>query len=221
MAVITISREVGSGGDQIARRVCELLGYRYFDKGLMAQVAREQGVSEAEVVDFSEDRYQGRRFIDALLRRSARVATATMVATTTKGAETRIVLPVDEEMAVGFVSQTIRALRARGQVVVVGRGGQAILRDAAGVLHVRIIARLEERVRQVMHTEGLTREAALSMLTERDRSTAEYLRRFHGIDWAEPALYHLTLNTSLLSHEAAADVIADAARQLDLQPSGS
>ena len=55
MAVITISREVGSGGDQIARRLCELLGYRHFDKTLMAQVAKEQGVSDTEVVDFSED----------------------------------------------------------------------------------------------------------------------------------------------------------------------
>ena len=77
MAVITISREVGSGGDQIARRLCELLGYRYFDKTLMAQVAKEQGVSDTEVVDFSEDKYRLRGFIDALLGRSARVALAT------------------------------------------------------------------------------------------------------------------------------------------------
>lgn len=77
MAVITISREVGSGGDQIAHRVCELLEYRYLDKLLLAQVAREQGISGTEVVDFSEDKYRLRGFIDALLGRSARVALAT------------------------------------------------------------------------------------------------------------------------------------------------
>jgi len=219
MAVITISRETGSGGDLIARRVCELLEYRYFDKMLMAQVAREQGISETEVVDFSEDSYRVRGFIDALLGRSAQVAMATTVATTTSGAETRVVHAVDEDMAAAFVATTIRALRTHGRVVVVGRGGQAVLRDAVAVLHVRIIARLEDRVRQVMQAEGLIREAALSVVDERDRATAQYLRRFHGINWTDPSLYHLTLNASLLGEERAAEVIAATARRLELRPS--
>jgi len=220
MAVITISREVGSGGDQIARRLCELLGYRYFDKTLMAQVAREQGVSDTEVVDFSEDTYRARSFIDALLRRSNRVATATTMGTTTRGERTRVVQDVDEEMAASFVRATIRALRAHGQVVVVGRGGQAILRDAADALHVRIVARLEDRVHEVTQAEGLTREAALALIGDRDRATAEYLRRFHGIDWADPSLYHVTLNASLVGREAAAELLASMARRLDSRPAG-
>ena len=218
MAVITISREAGSGGDQIARRVCELLEYRYFDKILMAQVAREQGISETEVVDFSEDKYRLRGFIDALLGRSARVALTTTMATTTSGAVTRVVHPVDEEMAAAFVSSTIRALWTRGRVVVVGRGGQAILRDVVGVLHVRIIGRLEDRTWRVMQAEGLTRDAALRVVDERDRATAQYLRRFHGINWADPSLYHLTLNTSLMAQETVAEVIAAAARRLETHP---
>jgi len=220
MAVITISREVGSGGDQIARRLCELLGYRYFDKTLMAQVAREQGVSDTEVVDFSEDSYRVRSFIDALLRRSTRIATATTVGTTTRGERTRLVQDVDEEMAASFVRATIRALRAYGRVVVVGRGGQAVLRDATDVLHVRIVARLEDRVHEVTQTEGLTREAAHTMIGERDRATIEYLRRFHGIDWADPSLYHLTVNTSLLGREAVADLLASVARRMDARLPG-
>jgi cytidylate kinase len=220
MAVITISREVGSGGDQIARRLCELLGYRFFDKTLMAQVAKEQGVSDTEVVDFSEDSYRVRGFIDALLRRSTRVATATTVGTTTRGERTKLVHQVDEEMAASFVRTTIRALRAHGQVVVVGRGGQAVLRDATDVLHVRIVARLEDRVHEVTQTEGLTREAALTMIGERDRATAEYLRRFHGIDWTDPSLYHLMINTSLLGREAATDLLVSVVRRMDTRLAG-
>jgi cytidylate kinase len=220
MAVITISREVGSGGDQIARRLCDLLGYRYFDKTMMAQVAREQGLSDTEVVDFSEDTYQGRGFIDALLRRSARLATATTIGTTPRGKRIRVVQDVDEEMAASFVRTAIRALRARGQIVVVGRGGQAVLRDAAGVLHLRILARLEDRVHEVMQAAGLTREAALTLIRERDRATAEYLHRFSGIDWADPALYHLTVNTSLVGREAAVELLASMARRMDARPAG-
>lgn len=60
MAVITISRPYGSGGDEIAVRVCEMLGYRYFDKRWMAQVAPEVGLNEGEIVDFSEDQHRPR-----------------------------------------------------------------------------------------------------------------------------------------------------------------
>lgn len=55
MAVITMSRQYGSGGDEIAVRVCELLGYRYFDKALMAQIAAETALWEGPIVDYSED----------------------------------------------------------------------------------------------------------------------------------------------------------------------
>ncbi len=220
MAVITISRQVGSGGDQIARRLCELLGYRYFDKTLMTQVAREQGISDTEAVDFSEDSYRVRSFIDALLRRSKRIATATTVGTTTRGERTSVVQDVDEEMAAVFVRATIRALRTQGQIVVVGRGGQAVLRDAPEALHARIIARLDNRVHEVTQTEGLTRTAALALIEERDGATAEYLRRFHGVDWTDPSLYHLTINTSLVGREAAVELIAAGARRIDVLLTG-
>jgi len=215
MAVITISRQAGSGGDEVARRVAELLDYRCFDKAVMAQVARERGIAENEVVDFSEDRYRLHGFVDELLRRSPVVATTAVTATTSTGQEVRLLRPVDEEMAAALVTATIRAIGKRGQVVVVGRGGQAILRDSPGVLHVRIVARLEDRVGQLMESEGLTREAAVGHIGERDRATAAYLRRFHGVDWSDPSLYHLQLNTSLLDGEEAAKVIAAAARELD------
>ena len=58
MAVVTISRQFGSGGDEIADRVCKLLGYHYFDKALMRRIATEASLSPTEIVDFSEDNYK-------------------------------------------------------------------------------------------------------------------------------------------------------------------
>jgi CMP/dCMP kinase len=214
MTVITISREAGSGGEQIARRVCELLGYRYFDQNMMAQVAKEQGLSDTEVIDFSEDNYRARSFIDGLLRRSSPVTTMTTVAVTTRGEEEKVTQVVDEETAAAFVAATIRALWKRGQVVVVGRGGQSILAGTPGVLHVRIVAPLEDRLERLMREEGLVRNAAQSLVQQRDRATADYLRRFRDVDWTDPTLYHLTVNSSLVGDEEAAALIADAARQL-------
>ena len=64
MAVITISRQYGSGADDIAAQVCDKLGYRYFDKRLMAGIASEFGLPESGIVDFSEDKYKARGFLD-------------------------------------------------------------------------------------------------------------------------------------------------------------
>jgi cytidylate kinase len=71
----------------------------------------------------------------------------------------------------------------------------------------------------------LTREAAVARIAERDRATAQYLRRFYGVDWTDPSLYHLTLNTSLLGQEETAQLIVAAAQRLagrgERQPSPS
>ena len=67
MTVITISRQTGSSGDQIAARVCELLGYRLFDKDMMVQVAADVGLSEGEVIDVSEANFQSRTIFNRLL----------------------------------------------------------------------------------------------------------------------------------------------------------
>ncbi len=174
MAVITVSREVASGGDEIAHRVCDMLGYRYFDKALMVQVAREQGIAETEVVDFSEDSYQVRGVIAALLRRSAPVATATVRVTTTRGEDAFVTQVLDEEMAAEFVAATIHGLRTHGNVVVVGRGGQAILRNQPGVLHVRMVARREDRVARLVGARGSPerrRRICSPNVTERRPST--------------------------------------------------
>lgn len=214
MAVITISRQVGSEGDRIARGVCELLGYRYLDKALMAQVAQEQGISEEEAIDFSEDSYHVRSVVDTLLRRPPSPSGASTWNRATRGEEARLARVVDQEMAAALVSATVRALWRYGQIVVVGRGGQAILRDAPGVLHVRIVARLEDRVRRLMESAALDRKAALGLIDERDRATTQYLRRFHDVAWSDPTLYHLVVNSSLLDVEPAAEVIAAAAERI-------
>src|SRR5512139_726579 len=67
MAVITISRQYGSEGDEIAANLCQILGYQSFNKQLMLKVASEVGLTEGEVVDFTEDQHRVRGFLDRLL----------------------------------------------------------------------------------------------------------------------------------------------------------
>jgi hypothetical protein len=98
------SRQHGSWGDEIAVRVCEMLGYRFFYKRLMAEVASEMALAPTEVVDFSEDTYKVEGFLERLLGRStprvvARVGTWQE---TTSGARTKELLELDETDAISL-----------------------------------------------------------------------------------------------------------------------
>jgi cytidylate kinase len=218
MAVVTISRQYGCNGDEIASRVCEKLGYRSFDKRLMAQVASEMGLSEGEIVDFTEANYRVRGFMERLFgRRGTRTVAETGTRTQDTGGTRAVqVEQLDEEWCVRMVRTTIHAAYERGDVVIVGRGGQAILQDKPGVLHVRLHAPLDHRIVHVRYheTTGMAPEfqqrAAQEIVSKRDRATAEYLRRFYSIDWTDPNLYHLVLDTTKWGVESAAQLIVQA-----------
>jgi cytidylate kinase len=215
MPVITISRQYGSGGDAIGKRVCETLGYSYFDKNLMAQVASEEGISESDIVDFPEDTYKMRGFLDRLLGRKRSAADAW-----TSGAAQRA-LPVealDEAHSVNLIKETIIGAHKHDNVVIVGRGGQAILREQPGVLHVRIIAPLGARVLRVQSTENVSLDEATTRVNHRDEAAAAYLERFYDIDWDNPLLYHLIINTGKWETENAVQIILNALAHLRMVP---
>jgi len=213
MAVITISRQYGSGGDEIASRVCELLGYRYFDKRMMAQVASEMGLSSKEVVDSQEERHEILSFFDRLF--GHKVMEARVSTNDAGGARTVELGELDSKRYVTMVHDLIQTAAQQGNVVIMGRGGQVILKDQPGVLHVRIDASFEERVRRVSEQQRFTNPtAARDFVAGRDRAGADYIRTYYGADWDDPTLYHLTLNTGLWDTESAAQIMADVVRRL-------
>jgi cytidylate kinase len=99
-------------------------------------------------------------------------------------------------------------------MVIVGRGGQAILKGLPGVLHVRILAPPESRFEHITATENLHHFGLRKEIVEHDEAAADYLKRFYNIDWADPMLYDLVINTEHLSVEAATDIIVAAVKYL-------
>ncbi|MCS6845975.1 MAG: cytidylate kinase-like family protein [Caldilineales bacterium] len=214
MAVITVSRQFASGGDEIAARVCELLGYSLFDKTLMAAVAAEAGLTDTEIVDFSETSHRGRSFLDRLLGRRITVAEVRSWREDVRGVRTPTVQRLTDEQAIGMVRATLEAAYRRGDVVIVGRGGQAALKGRPDVLHVRIEAPLEHRIQRCMDELDLPQVEAELLIEERDRAALDYVQRYYGINPADPQHYHLVINTGLLDLETAADVIVLAVQQM-------
>lgn len=219
MAVITISRQIGSGAEEIAARLCDLLNYRYFDKRLMIEAAAEVGLDTEHVIDYSEERYEVKTFLSRLLRPGPRPIKR--VAIRQRDASGNITLTeetFDEARYVSLIQSAIHAAYASDDIVIVGRGGQAVLQDKSNVLHVRIIAPMGSRIARIQRQDNLSIDQAQQVITRQDRATAEYLGRFFGVRWDDPTLYHLIINTGKTGTEAAVQLILDAVMQLRIMP---
>ena len=214
MAVITISREFGSGGTDIARRICKELDLQFFEKRLMDKVASEMGLSEQEVIDFSEESYEAKTFLERLLKSKSTVAEIGSWTQDTNGAWTKIVQKIGEEESVAFVKSLILAAAKKDDVVIVGRGGQSILKDTTGVLHIRVVAPVDARIQCVQQRENISREEAKKMVEKRDRATIEYIKRFHHIEVSDSTYYHLVINTGKWDVDTAIKIIINAVNDL-------
>jgi cytidylate kinase len=218
MAVITVSRQAASGGDEIATRVAEILGYSIFDKTMMAKLAAEMGLTEQEILDFSETSYRSRGFLDRLLVRTKTVGEVRSWTEDAQGVRRPEITQISEDKAIALVRGVIVAAYQRGEVVIVGRGGQAILKDRPGVLHVRIEAPLANRIERLMEQKELLPNQAEMALDDQDRLARDYVKRYFDLDLAEPIHYHLVINTGLLDRETAASLIVLAAQNMKPVP---
>lgn len=228
MAVITISRQYGSGGDEIASLTCQATGYRMFDKLLLTKAAFEAGLSEGEVFDYSEENYKVKNFLSRLFGINRPVAQFHVWREEGDGVRVAEQVQLSEEAALALERRAVEYACKLGNTVIVGRGGQAILEDEPGVLHVRVEASLEDRILRVRGDPRVagqpfemlieTRRAAMDQIDMRDSASADYLKRFYGVDWSDPMLYHLVVNTSKLTVEQAARLIIETARLLERVP---
>lgn len=214
MTTITISRQFASGAEEIAARVAQKLGYTLFDKTMMAQAAAELGLTEREIVDFRETDQRSRGFLDWLLGRELTVARISTWQEDLSGVRKPMVITINDSQAVAMVRGVVDAACKHGNVVIVGRGGQAILQGRAGVLHVRIEAPLEHRIQRLIDRNEYTPVQAELEIEDRDRAARDYVKRYYEIDPRDSMHYHLLINTGQLDLATATEVIALAAQQL-------
>ena len=178
---ITISRQLGSRGLEIAHALGSLLGYRVVSRDLINQAAMRSGNPEVALAIIDELGLLG-------ICPSPQACQAYRQA----------------------VKQVMEELLHDGQVVIVGRAGQAILCDQVHVLHLRIIAPQAERARRIASEQNISIENALAQVQASDRHRRNYLKRYYQVNWDDPNLYDVTLNTAHLSNQAAVAVIQQA-----------
>ncbi|GCE27390.1 hypothetical protein KDA_28740 [Dictyobacter alpinus] len=210
--VVTISRQFGSGGSDIARMVSEVAGLNYMDNRIIAEVAKRLGVDEAEAARQDEQTIGLSNNILEALRSSNPFTVHYMY-------EHKNTRHQSQELAYFQLTQrVILELATQGNAIIVGRGSQFLLHNNPRTLHIYIFAPLDYRIDYVMRQYHLDRNAARDMLEQRDDEQDSYLRRYYGVDGHQPNFYHLLINTGLFSFENATNFICQALNTVKAQP---
>ena len=201
MAIITVSRELGSLGTSIAEAVAAKLNTNCVDKEVLAEMARQVGISMEEIAA-EEERLLARPVVVSEEMRS-------LFAAHRQGQGT-----LDDATYVQQLSAAIRTLAASGNLVFVGRGAQLILAALAGALHVHIYAPAEVRAARIQQRRNLPALAAATAIIGRaDKQRHDWFRRFFtGANWKDPRHYHLMINTARIPAPLAVEMIVRAAQ---------
>jgi cytidylate kinase len=111
---------------------------------------------------------------------------------------------LEDRAVAGAVRTVILSLAEAGGYVILGRGGQAVLRDRSEVVHLQLVAALGDRIRRIAEWQDVSEDQARQLCRRFDDSRAAYVRRFYDADINDPLLYDAVLNTSRLGIEGAA-----------------
>ena len=229
MSVITIEGRLGAGGPDLGRIVANELGLDFIDRLMLADIAKRVGSTVTALAD-QESRVPSlaNKFAQAIQRMLHRSAVAGMGGDPYfgPGIEQLLARPynemeeaphtsaeeIDEQHFIDTALEVINDLAEIGNVVILGRGGAAILHDSPSVLRVGVIAKMEDRITRVQQQMRLdTPEAAESLIEHTDLAQHRYFERAFDSSPIDPFLYHFMWNTSDVSLEYAAQVIVDAA----------
>ncbi len=181
MNVITITREYGAGGGEVARKLAEVLGWELLDRELLHQAAEVEHVPDAELERLDEK---------AL----------------TMGDRFRLHPP--HQKYLHGLKAVVETAAERGNVVLVGRAARHLLSERPGTLHLRLVAPKLWRAQRMSQVESWSLDESLARCTETDRVRSRFARYFFGDKATQSAQYDLVFNTERVPLD---DVVAVAA----------
>jgi cytidylate kinase len=220
MTVITLSRQFGSQGEEIAAQVAHTLDLRLIDAETINRAAQKAGVPQMALAEMEHGRERSvtNQVLNALRTMPSLSQASEAGATSTDAPGFRIpfaglfsttIPPISASLDgyVRMVDLVIQGLAREGNVLILGRGGQMLLRNYPAALHIQIVAPQPYRIELVMKRHEMDRRAAQNRVRASDRARFDYVRRYHDADWLDPTLYHLTINTARVPPATAVDLI--------------
>ena len=188
--IITISRQYGSGGRIVAKKLADALGIPFYDNELINMAAEKTGLS-VECFKDAEKTSIGNLFFSL---------------TSLTPSIDAVGLPLNEKIFL-VQSQVIKEVAAEGSCVIVGRSANYVLQDHPNVINVFLQGDLEDRVKRAIDTYGQDAEGAEAMVIKTDKRRANYFNYFTGQKWGKAENYDLILNTSRMDLDKIVEVI--------------
>jgi shikimate kinase len=201
--IITIEREYGSGGGEIAQRVAKQLGWKLWDQLLTEEIARLADCPKS-VVECREEKTDPLyyRLFKSFLRGSY------------EGSLNAHKLKlVDSECILRFTEQVVQHAAKTGNAVIVGRGSQQFLKHRQDTLRVFLYAPREDKVRRLV-ARGKSVDEAEQLVDTVDRERVDFIQKYFHVEWPDRAIYHSMINTTI-GDEAAVHMILNVMQTLD------
>ena len=187
MPIITISREMGTGGIPIAQKAAEKLGYTLLDGETIEKAAKNYGLTPESIKKADE-----------------------------KPPPFEAKLDKQVEFDLLQIELLVLDFALKGNVIIYGRGGQYLLENIKSVLRVRIIAPFEERVERWAEREWLDPDHTRTMVRKCDQQRAGFIKYYFDREWDNPLDYDIVINTSRITHETAVDWICHGVKDHNL-----
>jgi cytidylate kinase len=198
---ITISASYGSGGEVVSRAVAEKLGLPFLDRAISVRVASELAVPLESVLASQDEARDGlTELVSALAMGAGPLA---------PGAAPDMEQEDQADLFQRGAEHVIREMARTGGVIL-GRGAVLVLQGEPAVLHVRLDGPTERRVRRVVQTQRIDEATAKHDQHHTDHARKVYMRHFYGVDGADPGLYHLIIDTTVVPVERAVEMIVEA-----------
>ena len=220
MGIITVARQMGSGGDRIAERAAEVLGYEYVDRRLVEEIATITDTTPDEVEKYDE-KGEGRvkHFLKRLLvpeMSPGGFPLSSAAYFPEFGLEFPYVMERESNEVATYldrgtyqllITTLLQDYGDTGKAVIVGRASQIIMAGLDDAFHVKIIAPFQARCQRIMESQEMSLDAAKDLVEQHDRWRQLYLKNYHNADWDDLLLYHLTINTGKMDAEDAVDLM--------------
>jgi cytidylate kinase len=201
--IITIEREYGCGGGEIARRIAERLNWKLWDELLTCEIAPLSNCAQAEV-ERREERLDPLyyRLFKSILRGSFEGRLNVH----------RLKL-LDADSILRITERVVRQAASAGNCVIVGRGSQHFLRSRSDALRIFLYAPSGEKVRR-LQAEGISGRDAEELVDTVDNERAAFIGKYFHIQWPDRAIYHAMLNTAI-GVERVIEMILDLKQAVD------
>jgi cytidylate kinase len=205
--ILTVEREYGSGGGEIAQLLAKQLGWKLWDQDLTEEIARLANCPK-DIVQVREERTDPLyyRLFKSFLRGSYEGSL-----------NAHKLNVVDSESILKITERVVQHAAKTGNSVIVGRGAQHFLRNRLDTLRVFLYAPREDKVRRLL-TRGKSEKEAQQLVDTVDRERGDFIQKYFGVEWPDREIYNAMINTAI-GDEAVVHIILDLMKTVEARVS--